>query len=168
MVNTDVKKKKKPVKRKTNAKTKPIIYTEDRVLELLKKMYDTLMDKELGKGIYFINRLLATVHLYPDVWVYWQKKYKPVSEVDVVEQELDGDKVNEIIRAIKKIEGELEDRIVTGGLCGKLQPTMAIFALKNKYKWSDKSELELAGKKEEPFILEIRGYNPEKEKEDTK
>ena len=137
--------------RKTSNKTrKDKIYTAPFVLKEVQKMLKEVLE---DKTMCFIQDLFETKPYTRQRFSEWAQEYA------------NNDKISD---TIKKIEETLEGRIVKGGLCGRMQPTMAIFTLKNKYKWSDKSELELAGKKEEPFILEIRGYNPEKEKEDTK
>lgn len=43
---------------------------------------------------------------------------------------------------IKKIENELENRILKLGLKGKANATLVIFSLKNNYNWKDKQEVE--------------------------
>lgn len=43
---------------------------------------------------------------------------------------------------IKKIEGELENRLLKLGLKNKANATLVIFSLKNNYGWRDKSEIE--------------------------
>lgn len=48
---------------------------------------------------------------------------------------------NEISDTIKRIEDILESRLVVGGLRNKLNPTMVIFTLKNKYNWSNNESL---------------------------
>lgn len=46
---------------------------------------------------------------------------------------------------IKKIEEELENRMLKLGLKGKANATLVIFSLKNNYGWKDKQEHELSG-----------------------
>lgn len=46
---------------------------------------------------------------------------------------------------IKKIDEELENRLVTAGLKNKMNPTIVIFSLKNNYGWKDKQETEHTG-----------------------
>jgi len=43
----------------------------------------------------------------------------------------------ELMQAMDRIETVLEHRIVNGALSNKLNTTMAIFLLKNKYQWRD-------------------------------
>jgi len=61
---------------------------------------------------------------------------------------------------IKKIESELENRLVKLGLKGTANTTMVIFMLKNNYKWVDKQETEsrvtLAG---DPFLELMKKAN---------
>ena len=57
--------------------------------------------------------------------------------------------LNKIFPAIKKDFEKLQsDTITTGGMLGKYNPTMAIFALKNWCKWADKPENENEEKQE--------------------
>jgi len=46
---------------------------------------------------------------------------------------------------IKKIEGELENRLFVMGLKNKANPTLVIFGLKNNYGWRDRTEVEHSG-----------------------
>lgn len=52
----------------------------------------------------------------------------------------------EISDTIKKIEDILETRLYKAGLTNQVNTTMAIFGLKNKYRWVDKNETEVTGK----------------------
>ena len=57
--------------------------------------------------------------------------------------------LNKIFPAIKKDFEKLQsDTIATGGMLGKYNPTMTIFALKNWCKWADKPENENEEKQE--------------------
>jgi hypothetical protein len=47
------------------------------------------------------------------------------------------EKEKEIIDIIKKIEETLENRLYKAALTNQVNATMAIFGLKNKYKWKD-------------------------------
>ena len=44
---------------------------------------------------------------------------------------------------IKKIENELENRLLKLGLKNKANPTLVIFSLKNNYGWKDKQEFDM-------------------------
>ena len=57
--------------------------------------------------------------------------------------------LNKIFPSIKKDFEKLQsDTITTGGMLGKYNPTMSIFALKNWCKWADKPENENDDKQE--------------------
>jgi len=58
----------------------------------------------------------------------------------------------EFSETIKKIDGELENKLYNLGLKGQVNTTMAIFGLKNNYNWKDKTETELTGKDGTPLI----------------
>lgn len=67
-------------------------------------------------------------------------------------------KDEEFSDTIKKIEFELENRLVKIGLRGQANATMVIFMLKNNYKWVDKQEFE--GKiQHDPFLDLLKKAN---------
>ena len=107
-------------KRKTNAKTKPVKYLAEVVLDILGRMQDRLNSDE---GICYIKELLVTENLYDEIWAYYKRRYK--------------DNIK-IIKAIKKIEDTLENRIVRRMAEGRYSTVGSIFILKNKYRWIDK------------------------------
>ena len=141
--------KKKPVKkkvvRKTNAKTKPVKYLADVVMGILNRMQDRLNSDE---GICYIKELLVEENLYDDIWAYLKRRYK--------------DNIK-IIRAVKKIEATLENRIVRRMAEGRYSTVGSIFILKNKYHWIDKvvsqneQEKDLSGNSV-PLEIVIRGH----------
>lgn len=141
--------KKKPVKkkvvRKTNAKTKPVKYLADVVMGILNRMQDRLNSDE---GICYIKELLVAENLYDDIWAYLKRRYK--------------DNIK-IIRAVKKIEATLENRIVRRMAEGRYSTVGSIFILKNKYHWIDKvvsqseQEKDLSGNAV-PLEIVIRGH----------
>lgn len=141
--------KKKPVKkkvvRKTNAKTKPVKYLADVVMGILNRMQDRLNSDE---GICYIKELLVEENLYDDIWAYLKRRYK--------------DNIK-IIRAVKKIEATLENRIVRRMAEGRYSTVGSIFILKNKYHWIDKvvsqseQEKDLSGNAV-PLEIVIRGH----------
>lgn len=61
------------VKRKTNAKTKPIIYLPEVVLHHVNKMYDKLQSDE---SICYIKQLLSGERIYFDWWARMKKRYE--------------------------------------------------------------------------------------------
>ena len=136
---------KKKVKRKTNAKTKPIIYLADVVMDILGRMQDRLNSDE---GICYIKELLVAENLYADVWAYLKRRYA---------------KNLKIIRAIKKIEDTLENRIVRRMAEGRYSTVGSIFILKNKYRWIDKVISQNEQEKDDsgnavPLEIIIRGH----------
>ena len=100
-------------------KTKPTKYTEDFVIKELKTMYSQLLKSE---EVVYINQLFSEKSYSRQRFSEWKKDFVDCSE---------------ITDTIKKIEEVLESRLVVGGLLNKLNPTMAIFTLKNKYSWSN-------------------------------
>ena len=137
--------KKKPVKRKTNAKTKPVKYLADVVMGILNRMQDRLNSDE---GICYIKELLVEENLYDDIWAYLKRRYK--------------DNIK-IIRAVKKIEATLENRIVRRMAEGRYSTVGSIFILKNKYHWIDKVVSQNEQEKDSsgnavPLEIVIRGH----------
>lgn len=63
---------------------------------------------------------------------------------------------------MEQIEGILENRIAHGALIGRLNSSMSMFVLKNKYGWT--SNPENKSQETAPLVIQIRGY---KEKEDN-
>lgn len=141
--------KKKPVKkkvvRKTNAKTRPVVYLADIVMGILNRMQDRLNSDE---GICYIKELLVVENLYAELWAYFKKRYKDN---------------NKIFKAIKKIEDTLENRIVRRMAEGRYSTVGSIFILKNKYRWIDKvvsqseQEKDVSGNAV-PLEIVIRGH----------
>lgn len=133
------------VKRKTNAKTKPIIYLPEVVLHHVNKMYDKLQSDE---SICYIKQLLSGERIYFDWWAYVKRRYP---------------KNAEIIRAIKRVEDELESRIVTRTLTGRYSAPAGIFLLKAKYGFVDKVVQQFENEKDDnnksvPLEIIIRGH----------
>lgn len=132
-------------KKKTNAKTKPVVYVADIVMGYLNRMQDRLNSDE---GICYIKELLVAEGLYSDIWAYFKRRYA---------------KNSKIVRAIKRIEDELENRIVRRMAEGRYSTVGSIFILKNKYRWIDKvvnqAEQEKDGKGQAvPLEILIRGH----------
>lgn len=133
------------VKRKTNAKTKPIIYLPEVVLHHVNKMYDKLQSDE---SICYIKQLLSGERIYFDWWARMKKRYE--KNVD-------------ISRAFKKVEDEIESRIVTRTLTGRYSAPAGIFLLKAKYGFVDKVVQQFENEKDDnnksvPLEIIIRGY----------
>jgi hypothetical protein len=133
------------VKRKTNAKTKPIIYLPEVVLHHVNKMYDKLQSDE---SICYIKQLLSGERIYFDWWARMKKRYE--KNVD-------------ISRAFKKVEDEIESRIVTRTLTGRYSAPAGIFLLKAKYGFVDKVVQQFENEKDDnnksvPLEIIIRGH----------
>lgn len=142
--------KKKPVKRKTNAKTRPVKYLADVVMDILKRMQDRLNSDD---GICYIGELLVGENLYADIWGYFKRRYKDNAK---------------IIRTIKNIEATLENRIVRRMAEGRYSTVGSIFILKNKYRWIDKVVSQNEQEKDEsgnavPLEIVIRGHKEVKD-----
>jgi hypothetical protein len=128
-------KKIKPIKPKTNAKTKPIIFTEEFVFNKANEMLEFINSAE-GKNIIFITELCLKQGWSGQKWSEELKNYPENKQ---------------ITETIKAIEETLELRLAKGLLAGKLNATGAIFTLKNKYKWKDKHDIEHANNPDNPI-----------------
>lgn len=106
-------------------KTKPEKYTREFVLSELKNMS---LEISRDAGIYFIGQLFDNRDYSRQRFSEWATKFKNDDEISDI---------------IKRIEGILESRLVTGGLKSELNPTITIFTLKNKHGWHDKTEQEI-------------------------
>lgn len=104
-------------------------WSKTTVLNSLNKIY---FDVEDNKIVYLAISLVNS-DLYPDIWQYWITKFKSDDEV---------------IRSIKRIEAKIEANLLSQALSNKINSTVAIFVLKNKYKWSDKQEIDHTSKGE--------------------
>lgn len=137
--------KKTVKKKKTNAKTKPVVYVADIVMGYLNRMQDRLNSDE---GICYIKELLVAEGLYAELWAYFKKRYE---------------KHSKIFKAIKKIEDTLENRIVRRMAEGRYSTVGSIFILKNKYRWIDKVVNQAEQEKDDkgqavPLEIVIRGH----------
>jgi hypothetical protein len=70
-------------------------------------------------------------------------------------------KYTEFLSFIKRIEDILETRLYKAALTNDVNPTMAIFGLKNHYAWKDKTESEITGKDGKDLIPRIGKDNPD-------
>lgn len=85
-----------------------------------------LVDVEENKIVY-LGIALANIGLYSDLWNDWTIKFKT-------------DKI--VSLTIKRIESKIEANLLSQALLSKVNSAVAIFVLKNKYKWSDKQEID--------------------------
>lgn len=134
-----------PKRKKTNAKTRPIVYLADVVMDTIARMQSRL---DSDDSVCYIKELLVAENLYAEIWAYFKKRYA---------------KNSKIIKAIKKIEDTLETRIVKRMAEGRYSAAGSIFILKNKYHWIDKvvsqseQEKDTDGKAV-PLEIVIRGH----------
>lgn len=99
-------------------------WDETEVLRQLKKI-----EVEAKKATcLWLGSALVKCGLYADIWGYWKKTFK---------------KNEEVFRTIKRVEQIFEDRLFSGALNGKYNPTTAIFGLKNNHGWKDKNETDI-------------------------
>lgn len=114
------------------------------VLRALNSIYG---DVENNKIVY-LGIAIANINLYSDVWVHWQEKFSDDREV---------------IRAVKRIEAKIEANLLSQALTNKVNSAVAIFVLKNKYKWSDKQEVDHTSKGESIVWNEVKTYGKDSE-----
>lgn len=93
--------------------------------------------------IFYLTIALAQIELYADIWNDWSKKFEDDKEVSL---------------AIKMVEGQLEANLLQLSATNKINATIAIFVLKNKYKWSDKQEIDHTSKGESIVWQENKTY----------
>lgn len=100
-------------------------WTEETTIEKLNELLDAAdFTTYIGEG-------LSEIGLYGQWFSEMGIKFK------------DSEIVSETIKAI---EQKYEAKLVSKTLKGDYNPTMAIFTLKNKHSWKDKTEQEITGK----------------------
>jgi hypothetical protein len=109
------------------------------VLEALNSIY---ADVEKNR-IFYLGVTLANIDLYNTIWTDWQDKFREDKEVS---------------QAIKRIEAKIEANLLSQAASNKINATIAIFVLKNKYKWSDKQEIDHTSKGESIIWNEVKQY----------
>ena len=117
--------------KKKNPGGRPTIWTEEKVLELGEDLITWL--KASDENVWFERFLYEEKDLYPQFISEMRDKYP---------------KFAELIKRAKKIQ---EGKIVDGTFKHQLNPTMAIFVLKNHYQYTDKTQTELTIS-EQPFF----------------
>lgn len=113
--------------------TKPKKYTAKFVLGELEAMFQELLENEdiVYKGQLFIHRDYSRQRFSE-----WAKEYSDNQQIS---------------DAIKKIEEICEARLFGQALKNKVNPTVAIFGLKNNHKWKDSREI--TGDKDNPVSV---------------
>jgi hypothetical protein len=119
--------------RKKNPGGRPVIWTEEKILELGQELIDWLKVDE--ENIWFERFLYEEKDLYPQLISEMTNKYS---------------KFAELIKKAKKIQ---ESKLVDGTLKMGLNPTMAIFVLKNHYQYTDRTQTEITIS-EQPLLPE--------------
>jgi len=117
-------------------------WTKVTTLKLLSRI---LLDVKKDK-IFYLGIALAQIDLYPQIWEHWQTKFKDDTDVIV---------------AIKRVESQIEANLLQQSATNKINATIAIFVLKNKYKWSDKQEIDHTSKGESIVWQENKTYKNE-------
>lgn len=106
-------------------------WTEEIVLVKLQEMQNAIDNDSTdydSKKYLGVGTLLYHHGLYKEILRYWKIKFKDKDSVFL---------------PIKRIEQYFEQILLDGALRNKLNPTMAIFGLKNNYKWKDKHEVDV-------------------------
>lgn len=109
--------------RKKNPGGRPVIWTEEKILQLGEELIEWLKADE--DNVWFERFLYEEKNLYPQLIGEMKGKYP---------------KFAELLKKAKKIQ---ENKLVDGTLKHNLNPTMAIFVLKNHYQYTDKQQTEL-------------------------
>lgn len=99
---------------------RPLIWTEDKVLELGDNLYNWMMEDE--KNIWFETFLYENGGIYPQFVSEMCDKYPNFSE---------------LIKKCKKLQ---EAKLINGALNNKTNTVMTIFLLKNHHGYKDKIE----------------------------
>ncbi len=101
--------------------------------EKMKQLLDSLeVHLNLNEDNLYIGTMLSYFGLYPDLWAYLKRSYAGHETFS---------------KRIREIEYIFEARIVEAALYKRISPSMAMFVLRCKYGWKDKT-LEPAQPKE--------------------
>jgi hypothetical protein len=119
--------------KKKNPGGRPTIWTEEKIMELGYELLEWLKASE--DNVWFERFLYEEKDLYPQLIGEMTAKYE---------------KFAELIKRCKKIQ---EGKIVDGTFKHNLNPTMAIFVLKNHYQYTDKTQQEITIT-EQPLFLD--------------
>jgi len=104
--------------------TSKVRYNIDKLRIIIKSIETQVTEDD---SLYFLAQPLGQRGIPSSQWF----KFKAVAKDD-----------REVIDAMIRIESMLENRLVTGALQNKVNTTMAIFLLKNKYQYSDHKTLD--------------------------
>jgi len=113
------------------------------------KILDEILENVKHDKIFYLGVALAQIDLYSELWSFWINKFK-------------GD--DDVFQAIKRVEAQIESNLLLQAGTNKINATIAIFVLKNKYKWSDKQEIDHTSKGESIVWNENKTYTDGKRK----
>jgi hypothetical protein len=122
--------------KKKNPGGRPVIWTEEKILQLGEELIEWL--KASDDNIWFERFLYEVKDLYPQLIGEMKDKYP---------------KFAELLKKAKKIQ---ESKIVDGTFKHNINATMAIFVLKNHYQYTDKQQTEISIS-EQPLFLDDEG-----------
>jgi len=108
-------------------------YAEKWDKQTVLKAINTIYNDVKVDRIVYLGIVLANCGLYNDIWSDWGHKFKEDKEVSLF---------------IKMVESQIEANLLSQAFENKINSTVAIFTLKNKYKWSDKQEIDYTSKGE--------------------
>lgn len=111
--------------------------------EVVLKHLSTILKSVKTEKIFYIGVALVELDLYPEIWSIWSKKF----EDDIL-----------VIQAIKRVEAQIEANILRLAGTNQMNTAIAIFVLKNKYKWSDKQEIDHTSRGESIVWQENKTY----------
>jgi len=139
-------------KRKENGKLatgRPEKYTLEFCLAEIKDIWETLLKDERLVWSEKTNKYEIAKMKF--ITMQDIVRLKPYSRQYISVWKKEFEENNEFNDIIKKIEAELENRLVKVGMTNKASTAMCIFALKNHYNWKDKREL--SGSDGEPMKI---------------
>lgn len=102
-------------------------FAEKWTRELTLAKLSQLKEQSKKNDVYYIGQGLANLSLYHQWYSMMAEKFAEDEEV---------------YDTIKEIDQAFEAKLVSSTLQGNLNPTMAIFTLKNKHLWKDKTEVD--------------------------
>jgi len=104
--------------------TSKVRYNTDKLRIIIKSIETQVIEDE---SLYFLAQPLGQRGIPSSQWF----KFKAIATDD-----------KEILDTMVRIESMLENRLVTGALQNKVNTTMAIFLLKNKYNYKDNKQVD--------------------------
>lgn len=124
-------------KKVENRRGRPTVYTLDFIVKEVNNIWETLISDE--KLIFNERTGQEEIKRFRYVTLQQIIKKRPYSKQRYYEWKAKYKDNQELADLYKKIDEELEDRLIMLGLTGK-GGNMAIFALKNRYGWKNENE----------------------------